>query len=85
MNASVKTDQKGFFDFRNLDADKKYMASIDSDDPTLVGKAKYYLADGKGVISRVTNQNGQQKYMFKNLPIDPNAVSYTHLDVYKRQ
>lgn len=80
---SVKTDQKGFFDFRNLDADKKYMASIDSDDPTLVGKAKYYLADSKGVISRVTNQNGQQKYMFKNLPIDPNGLPdlYTEDDL----
>lgn len=77
---SVKTDVKGFFKFENLDADKKYMAEVDSDDPQLVGKARYYMANSNGVISRVTNNYENKKFAFRNLPIDPNGLPDLYTD-----
>lgn len=80
---TTKTNEKGFFEFKNLDADKKYMAVIDNDDPQFTGKARYYLADGDRVIQRVTNKDGSNKFVFKNLPIDPNGLPdlYTNDDL----
>ncbi|HWY10342.1 MAG TPA: OmpA family protein [Bacteroidia bacterium] len=77
---SVKTDAKGFFKFDNLDADKKYMAVIDSDDPQLAGKARYYLANSNGVISRVTNNYENKKFAFRNLPMDVNGLPDLYTD-----
>ncbi len=77
---SVRTDKKGFFKFENLDADKKYMAEVDSDDPQLTGKARYYLANSNGVIARVTNNYEDKKYAFRNLPVDPNALPDLYTD-----
>jgi len=71
---SVKTDQKGHFEFRNLDADKKYLAMVDSNDPQFKEKARYYMSSDKGVITRVSNDFENKKFVFKNLPIDPNGL-----------
>lgn len=71
---SIRTNTKGFFEFRNLDNDKKYLAVVDSDDPSMEGKARYYMADNKGVIMRVTGPSGPDKYAFKNLPFDANSL-----------
>ncbi len=77
---SVRTDAKGFFKFDNLDADKKYMAVIDSDDPQLAGKARYYLANSNGVISRVTNNFENKKFAFRNLPMVVNGLPDLYAD-----
>lgn len=71
---SVKTDQNGHFDFRNLDADKKYLVEIDTEDPQFKDKARYYLSGENGVISRVTTDYENKKFVFKNLPLDPNGL-----------
>lgn len=71
---SMKTNKDGAFEFKNLDGDKKYMAIIDSDDPKFNGKAHYFLSDKNKIISRVTNNVGSDKFVFKNLPIDPNGL-----------
>jgi outer membrane protein OmpA-like peptidoglycan-associated protein len=71
---TTKTNDKGFFQFKNLDADKKYMAIIDNSDPQFTGKARYYLADEDFIIQRVTNKGGSDKFVFKNLPVDPNGL-----------
>ncbi|MBL7917916.1 MAG: tetratricopeptide repeat protein, partial [Bacteroidia bacterium] len=80
---TTMTNNKGFFEFRNLDADKKYMAIIDNSDPQFSGKARYFLADGNKVIQRVTNKNGSDKFVFRNLPVDPNGLPdlYTNDDL----
>lgn len=70
---STKTNDKGYFEFKNLDADIKYLASVDSDDPQFVGKARYYLASN-GFISRVSNDMNKNKFVFRNLPVDPNGL-----------
>ncbi len=77
---SIRTNDKGFFEFRNLDNDKKYLAIVDPEDVKMEGKARYYLADGKGVISRVTNSVGKEKFVFRNLPLDPNGLPDLYTD-----
>lgn len=72
---STKTDAKGYFAFRNLDADKTYMAEVEGSDVNLKNKSRYYLADKNSKIARITHNNGPgQKFVFKNLPVDPNGM-----------
>ncbi len=70
------TDSTGFFKFANLDPDKKYMVKLDETDPMFATKNKYYMADDKDRIVRVTviNEKGG-KFVFQNLPTDPNSLS----------
>jgi flagellar motor protein MotB len=77
---STRTNEKGYFEFKNLDAEKKYMAIIDNSDPQFAGKARYYLADGNNIIQRVTNKNGKDKFVFKNLPFDPKGLPEMYTD-----
>lgn len=77
---SMKTNQKGYFEFKNIDADKKYMAIIDSDDPQFAGKARYFLADKNNTVQRITNKQGSEKFVFKNLPVDPNNLPDLHTE-----
>lgn len=80
---STYTDAKGYFKFKNLSGDKKYMAVIAEEDPQLTGKARFYLAEKDSVITRVTNRYGKNKFTFKGLPLDPNALPdlYTEDDL----
>ena len=72
---STKTNDKGYFVFRDLDADKTYMAEIEGTEANLKNKSRYYLADKNSKISRITHDNGPgQKFVFKNLPVDPNGM-----------
>ncbi len=72
---STKTNDKGYFVFKNLDADKTYMAEVEGSDVNLKNKSRYYLADKNSKISRITHDNGPgQKFVFKNLPVDPNGM-----------
>lgn len=72
---STKTNEKGYFAFNNLDADKTYMAEIEGSEINLKNKSRYYLADKNSKITRITHNNGTgQKFVFKNLPVDPNGM-----------
>ncbi len=72
---STNTDNKGLFVFKNLDSDKSYMAEIEENDLNLKTKSRYYLADKNGKIARIThNQGAGQKFVFRNLPVDPNGM-----------
>lgn len=63
------TDNTGFFRFDNLDPDGKYMVKLDETDARFKDKTKYYLADEKGKIVRVTVINDKGgKFIFTNLP-----------------
>ena len=77
---STKTNNNGVFEFKNLDAEKKYMAAIDETDAKFTGKARYYLADKNGTIQRVTGKVGGDKFVFKNLPVDPNGLPDLYTD-----
>lgn len=72
---STLTNDKGYFVFRDLDADKTYMAEIEGTEANLKNKSRYYLADKNSKITRITHNNGSgQKFVFKNLPVDPNGM-----------
>lgn len=72
---TTKTNAEGFFEFKNLDSDKKYLAVIDEEnDVNFIGKARYFLADNKGNIQRVTNNINGNKFVFRNLPLSPNGL-----------
>lgn len=72
---STKTNDKGYFVFRDLDADKTYMAEVEGSEVNLKNKSRYYLADKDSKITRITHNNGPgQKFVFKNLPVDPNGM-----------
>lgn len=76
---STRTNSAGYFEFRNLDADKSYMAEID--EGTAVMKARYFLADKNNKIARVSHSGPGQKFVFKNLPVDPNGMP----DIYEEE
>lgn len=80
---STLTDAKGYFEFRNLDPDKKYMTAIDEEDPELSGKARFFLADNDSTIHRVSGKYKNNRFVFKNLPLDPNGLPemYTEDDL----
>ncbi|HQQ94692.1 MAG TPA: OmpA family protein [Bacteroidia bacterium] len=80
---SMYTNEKGYFAFKNLEADKKYMALIEEDDPELADKARFYMTLNDTVVQKVTNKYGDKRFAFKNLPMDPNALPdlYTEDDL----
>lgn len=74
LNVST-TDSTGFFKFDKLDPDSKYLVKLDESDPAIAAKKKYFMADEKGKIIRVTVINDKGgKFVFQNLPADPNAL-----------
>lgn len=70
---STLTDGRGYFAFKNLDGDKKYLAAIDESDPEFSGKARFYLSKDS-IIQRATMRVGKNKFAFKNLPLDANGL-----------
>lgn len=71
---TTRTDDKGYFNFSNLDGDKKYIVKIDETDPSFNGKRRFYYADKDNNVVRVTVINDRgEKFSFRNLPADPNA------------
>lgn len=75
---STKTDAKGYFQFNNLDADKKYMTAVDPGDAAMKAKARYFLASN-GSLVRVSRANGKDKFVFKDLPVDSMMLA----DIYE--
>lgn len=70
---STTTDEAGYFAFKNLSSDKKYMAVIDEDESGMAG-GNYYLAEKDSALKGVTVKLPNGKFAFKNLPLDPNAL-----------
>jgi outer membrane protein OmpA-like peptidoglycan-associated protein/Tol biopolymer transport system component len=68
------TDAQGNFKFDNLPSDQNYIVRLNEDDPSLQGKPKYYMADDKNQLVRVTVMDEVGgKFTFQNMPVDPNA------------
>jgi len=69
--ANGKTDSLGQFRFTNLDPDKRYMVTINENDPRFAGKKRFYLADSTGKIIAVTLMDKKMgMYTFTKLPPD---------------
>ncbi|MDQ3109766.1 MAG: OmpA family protein [Bacteroidota bacterium] len=69
---TTTTDANGNFKFENLSADQSYIVRLDESDPGIAGKSKYYMADEKNTLVRVTMTDEiGGKFTFQNLPFDP--------------
>lgn len=72
---STKTNEKGYFVFNNIPIDQTFMAEVEGTELNIKSKSRYYLADKNSNISRITHSNGNgKKFIFRNLPIDPNGI-----------
>ncbi|MEO5642321.1 MAG: OmpA family protein [Bacteroidia bacterium] len=68
---TTTTDANGNFRFENLSADQSYIVRLDEKDPGIAGKPKYYMADDKDNLVRVTlTDEIGGKFTFQNLPLD---------------
>lgn len=72
---TTTTDAQGNFTFTNLSSDQSYIVRLNESDPGLAAKSKYYMADDKNKLVRVTvlDEVGG-KFTFQNLPVDPAAA-----------
>lgn len=72
---STRTNDKGYFAFKNLDSERSYMAVIEETTNNLKNKSRYYLADKNNNIARITHKSDDgKKFIFKNLPINVNGL-----------
>jgi len=74
------TDDNGFFVFKNLDANKTYLAYIENPDPAFTGKARYFMTDNAKTIHRISSKKGENSFVFKNLPIQKNSLPELYTD-----
>ncbi len=74
------TDEKGFFEFRNLYGDKHYMAAVDPDEIEFKGKARFYLANSQGEIVRISHSYKKNKFVFEDLPLEESKLSDIYYD-----
>lgn len=71
---TTTTDAQGNFRFDNLPSDQNYIVRLNEEDPALQGKPKYYMADDKNNLVRVTVMDEVGgKFTFQNMPVDPTA------------
>jgi outer membrane protein OmpA-like peptidoglycan-associated protein/tetratricopeptide (TPR) repeat protein len=69
---SATSDANGNFAFENLSAGDSYIVRLNDTDPGLEAKKKYYMADDKNNLIRVTVMDEiGGKFTFQNLPADP--------------
>jgi outer membrane protein OmpA-like peptidoglycan-associated protein len=81
--SQARTDENGYFKFHSLNSNETYLVRIDETDSAFSNQRHYYLADKNYNIMRVTGKKGEDRFVFKNLPKDKNAVPelYTEDDV----
>ncbi|MFN5181437.1 MAG: OmpA family protein [Bacteroidota bacterium] len=60
--AEVITDKDGQFVFKNLPSNKKYILSLDTDDPNLSEYEKVFIADKNGKVVKELNRLKQFQY-----------------------
>ncbi|MBK6834574.1 MAG: OmpA family protein [Bacteroidetes bacterium] len=78
--ATTRTDKDGYFKFSSLKTNEKYLVDIDENDSLFSNMKHYYFADKNHSIVRVSGANSGDKFVFKNLPSDPNALPDMDLD-----
>lgn len=78
--ATTRTDKDGYFKFGSLKTNEKYLVDIDENDSLFSNMKHYYFADKNHSIVRVSGANSGDKFVFKNLPNDPNSLPDMDLD-----
>jgi outer membrane protein OmpA-like peptidoglycan-associated protein len=78
--ASVTTDDKGNFEFKNLAAGKNYLIGIEEKDGNLAGFEKLYIADAKGKIIREIFRDRIRGFKFHLLETEKSALAELFVD-----
>lgn len=69
---TTTTDANGNFKFENLSSDQSYIVRLIESDPGIAAKKKYYMADDRNNLVRVTMSDEiGGRFTFQNLPLDP--------------
>lgn len=77
---SMHTDLDGFFEFKNLYNEKSYNVSVEPGDAEMKEKARFYLANDNNEIVRVSQQVKDDKFIFKNLPLEKSILQEVFSD-----
>jgi outer membrane protein OmpA-like peptidoglycan-associated protein len=76
---SIRTDEKGSFNFSDLPADKKLLFSLDENDPRIKGMKVIYIVDDKGkVLKEVVKNEG--KFVFSVLPSEEKVLGRIYIE-----
>ncbi len=71
----TSTNKEGYFRFDNLEEGKKYNVIIDQSSAGYNNENRFYYASSKKELQRITtNLNTGDKFVFRNLPADPNSL-----------
>ena len=78
---TVKTDEKGRFNFTNLPADQSFIVSVnDLTDPGLVALGKLFIKDVTGKIVKTLRIGVNGKFEFRILPLDRTVLGQVYVD-----
>ncbi len=78
--ATTNTDEKGYFDFKNLPSDKNFLVSLDENDTKLTTQKKIFVADQQGNIVKEVKPNATGDFEFKILSTDKNTLNLMSID-----
>jgi outer membrane protein OmpA-like peptidoglycan-associated protein len=68
---TTTTSSNGFFQFRYLPPDEKFMMQLEETDPRINIGRKIFLADANGNIVKMTTTDEERIFTFYNLPFEP--------------
>lgn len=74
------TDENGRFEFRNLNADKEYLFSLDDGENKFTNVSKIYIADSKGRIYKEVARGKNNKFEYRLLDVDKSALGDFSVD-----
>jgi len=73
---STTTDTFGYFEFKNLPSDKKYLVKLENDDSSLTGRLKLVMTDKQGNITKEIVSNKDGSFQYELLSSDKKMFSF---------
>lgn len=77
---NILTDEKGRFEFRNLNAENDYLFSLDDSENKFTHVSKIYIADSKGRIYKELVKGKNNKFEYHLLEVDKSALGDFSVD-----
>lgn len=77
---NIITDEKGRFEFRNLNAEKDYLFSLDDSENKFTNVSKIYIADSKGNIYKELLKGKNNTFEYYLLEVDKAALGEFSVD-----
>jgi outer membrane protein OmpA-like peptidoglycan-associated protein len=77
---NILTDEKGRFEFRNLNAENDYLFTLDDSENKFTHVSKIYIADSKGRIYKEMVKGKNNKFEYRLLEVDKSALGDFSVD-----